>query len=347
MIVITTTTGNFGGIERTIELLRARAVEGLFIYGVPGKLIIRRWSDVKLVLALSNALKLASDEPIFVRNLYTLLWAWVARLLAWSNNRIYFQSPGVYPVQIFYQFQALGISKRLSRFLAHAFSLLELFLISRCAGVFVFNDFLMKNYRLWYPDCILVGKLRVIKPGLDYDWGLSKTEINVRKDGPELLYFGRLDHQKGLEKLVSCMVHHPGLSLKIIGAGRSEVKLRELAQGAANIEFVAPILDKCKLASEIKSARYTVVPSVYEPYGHVVWEVISLGGIVLTIDRPFGKFSGHGFLETRHPMVRSFKDLDTLFDFAAHSEVNEPELLCSGLDRTWNDYIRELEKYCR
>ena len=347
MIVIKPNTGSFGGIERTIELLRARAGEDLSIYGVPGKPIIRGWSDVKLVWALSNAIKLARDEPIFVRNFYTLFWVWVARLLAWSDNRIYYQSPGVYPVQIFYQFHALGVSERFSRSLAKVFSLLELFLISRCAGIFVFNEFLKDNYRLWYPARSLAGKLRVIRPGLDYDWGLSETEIDVRMDGPELLYFGRLDGQKGLDKLVSCMVRYPDLRLKIIGAGRSEAALREFAQGAANIEFVAPIRDKRKLACEIMSARFSIVPSVYEPYGHVVWEVISLGGTVLTVDRPSGKFTGHGFLESGHPSVCSFKDVEALVDFAACGDREEPVLSGGGPDRTWDGYIRELVEYCR
>ncbi len=346
MIIIKPSTGSFGGIERTIELLSARSGDDISIYGIPGKPIVRSWSDVKLVWALSNALKLSQDEPIFVRNFYTLFWVWLARLLAYSDNHIYYQSPGVYPVQIFYQFQALGVSERFSRSLAKVFSLLELFLMSRCAGIFVFNEFLKENYRLWYPVRNLSGKIRVIRPGLDYDWGVAQTEVDIRMDGPELLYFGRLDGQKGLDKLVSFMVRYPDIRLKIIGAGRSEAALRELAQGAPNIEFVAPIQNKRKLASEIKSAKFCIVPSVYEPYGHVVWEVISLGGVVLTVDRPSGKFTGHGFLELGHPSVRSFKDLATLVHFATCGDREELVMSGAGPDRKWEDYISELSEYC-
>lgn len=347
MIIITPNSGSFGGIERTIELLSARAEGVLSVYGLPGKPIIRRCSDAKLVWTLSKAIKMAPDEPIFVRNFYTLFWVWIARLLAWSGNRIYYQSPGVYSVQIFYQFRALDVSEQLARSLAKVFSLLELLLISRCAGVFVFNSFLKENYRRWYPYKSLVAKIRVIRPGMDYDWGLADARIDVPMKGPDLLYFGRLDGQKGLEELVSCVVRHPDVSLKIVGSGRLEARLRKLACGASNIEFAPPILEKGKLAREIMSAKFSVVPSVYEPYGHVVWEVISLNGTVLTVDRLPGKFTGHGFLEYGHPRVRSFKGIEALIESAWCGESEVQAVSVTIQERKWDDYAREIVEYCR
>lgn len=347
MIVITPNTGSFGGIERTIELLRSRDGGSLCILAVPGKPFIRRWSDFKLVWALSKALRSTPDEPIFVRNFYTLFWVWIARLLAWRDNRIYYQSPGVYPVQIFYQFRALGVPKALSRSLAEVFSLFELFLINRCAKVFAFNDFLKQNYCLWYPSQCLADKMQVIRPGLDYEWGLTEAEIEVPADGPELLYFGRLDGQKGLEALVTCILNHPQLRLKIIGAGRSEVMLRELSRGAANIEFAAPIRDKRALAKEIIAAQYSVVPSVYEPYGHVVWEAISLGRSVLTVNRMISKFTGHGFLEKGDPRLISFSNEEALVAYVLHGGGKDKASSLVTTDRSWDDYFDDLQEYCR
>lgn len=339
MIVISPNANSYGGIERTIELMREHTDKPVHVVKMPNKPMLRRAEDWRCMRLLRQYLRENPSEPIYVRNFYNLFWVWITLRITFAKNPIFYQSPGVYPAQIFYQFQAKGVSPSMSRRLTWVFARLEQFLLRRCKGLFVFNDFLKVNYMTWYPSKLLAEKLHVIAPGHDYNWGETPSTSDEATKGPDILYFGRFDAQKGLAELVGAIKNTPNVTLKLIGHGRQEKLLRSLADDAQNIAFHEPIFDKLELAAEIKAARFCAFPSIYEPYGHTIWESISLGTPVVALNREIGRFTGHGYDEGKGSGVNLFDTIDDLISFA---QTEDGDLDLDRPSRTWQGYVREV-----
>lgn len=74
------------------------------------------------------------------------------------------------------------------------------------------------------------------------------------------LYFGRLSPEKGVETLINAIKELPDTRLTIVGTGREEPKLRELAEGFNNIEFMG-YKQGDDLKRIIADASFIIVPS--------------------------------------------------------------------------------------
>jgi glycosyltransferase involved in cell wall biosynthesis len=102
---------------------------------------------------------------------------------------------------------------------------------------------------------------------------------------PFVLFLGRVNWKKGLDRLVQALVHAPGLRLVIAGNDEEEytVVLDDLARHAGvadRVIFTGPIhgADKAALLS---SARLLVLPSYSENFGNVVLEAMAAGCAVV------------------------------------------------------------------
>lgn len=110
----------------------------------------------------------------------------------------------------------------------------------------------------------------------------DETATARRRHGPDgaplLLYFGRLEWEKGVQDLLAALPEvrerHPGTRLVVAGVGRSHDELVEQAGhlGLADaIDFVGHLPD-LRLRAVLAATDAVVLPSRYEPFGIVALE---------------------------------------------------------------------------
>lgn len=98
-----------------------------------------------------------------------------------------------------------------------------------------------------------------------------------------ILYFGRLDPEKGVSTLLDAMAKLPSLKLIIVGDGSQMQDLQSQAKNLnlQNVTFVGAKWGK-DLATYLTRARLVVVPSVwYEPSPYVVYQSLAYGKPVI------------------------------------------------------------------
>ncbi|EHR52079.1 glycosyltransferase [Saccharomonospora marina XMU15] len=95
---------------------------------------------------------------------------------------------------------------------------------------------------------------------------------------PLLLFFGRLEWEKGVQDLLDALPavrrRHPGTRLVVAGKGRHLEQLREQADRlelAQAVDFVGHLSDR-ELRALLAAADAVVLPSRYEPFGIVALE---------------------------------------------------------------------------
>src|SRR5690606_10998471 len=97
--------------------------------------------------------------------------------------------------------------------------------------------------------------------------------------GDYILYFGRLDPEKGVSTLLKAMKSLPQLRLVIVGDGSQMTSLKQwVSQNQLkNVDFVGAKWGN-ELAPYLDSARLVVVPSLwYEPSPYVVYQTFASG----------------------------------------------------------------------
>lgn len=98
-----------------------------------------------------------------------------------------------------------------------------------------------------------------------------------------ILYFGRLDPEKGVATLIQAMAMLLKLKLIIVGDGSQKHKLQLLAtqKSLANVEFVGAKWGK-ELLPYLMQAKLVVVPSLwYEPSPYVIYQALASGKPVI------------------------------------------------------------------
>lgn len=104
--------------------------------------------------------------------------------------------------------------------------------------------------------------------------------------GDYILYFGRLDPEKGVSTLLKAMKSLPQLRLVIVGDGSQMTSLKQwVSQNQLkNVDFVGAKWGN-ELAPYLDSARLVVVPSLwYEPSPYVVYQTFASGKPVIATD---------------------------------------------------------------
>ena len=134
-----------------------------------------------------------------------------------------------------------------------------------------------------------LAEITVIRNGID----ARRWPFAFRADRtgpPELLYFGRLEYEKGVHDVIAALPRirraHPGTTLTVAGDGTQQDWLVEVARkhkvlravrftGRVEHEQLLGLLHRCDVA---------VLPSHYEPFGIVALEAAAAGAPLVTTD---------------------------------------------------------------
>jgi glycogen(starch) synthase len=132
-----------------------------------------------------------------------------------------------------------------------------------------------------------LAEIRVIRNGIDAAlWPFAPRR--PRKGPAQLLYLGRLEHEKGIHDAIAALPRirrtHPGTTLTIAGGGTQQHWLVEQARKhkvLKAVTFVGP-LDHEELVQLLHTADAAVLPSHYEPFGIVALEAAATGIPLIT-----------------------------------------------------------------
>jgi len=112
---------------------------------------------------------------------------------------------------------------------------------------------------------------------------VKNIEIKKNSYGEDVLYFGRLSKEKGVDVLLQSAKYTPKIKYLIAGSGPEKENLQKFVKDnkIKNVEFLG-FLAKDELNKEIKKARLVIVPSIwYEVFGLSVVEALSCSKVVL------------------------------------------------------------------
>ncbi|MDG4664716.1 glycosyltransferase family 4 protein [Mycobacterium sp. 236(2023)] len=127
-----------------------------------------------------------------------------------------------------------------------------------------------------------LAEITVIPNGIDTDgWPFAPRRPHAGP--PELLYFGRLEYEKGVHDAIAALPRirraHPGTMLTIAGDGTQLDFLTEQARKYKVFKatkFVGRV-DHSQLLTLLHRADVAVLPSHYEPFGIVALEAAAAG----------------------------------------------------------------------
>jgi glycogen(starch) synthase len=120
-------------------------------------------------------------------------------------------------------------------------------------------------------------------------WRVPRAQVEaIRADyapqgAPLLLYFGRLEYEKGVHDLIAALPRirrdHPGTRLILAGTGTQTAFLVEQARTHRVRRAVRMVghLPDAQLAALLAAADAVVLPSRYEPFGMVALETAAAG----------------------------------------------------------------------
>lgn len=132
-----------------------------------------------------------------------------------------------------------------------------------------------------------LDNISVIRNGINAQgWPFAARR---RHSGPaELLYFGRLEYEKGIHDAIAALPRirrtHPGTTLTIAGDGTQLDFLKEQARKhrvSKATNFLGHV-DHSQLLSLLHRADAAVLPSHYEPFGIVALESAAAGAPLVT-----------------------------------------------------------------
>ncbi|HPX35181.1 MAG TPA: glycosyltransferase family 4 protein [Mycobacterium sp.] len=132
-----------------------------------------------------------------------------------------------------------------------------------------------------------LAQINVIRNGIDSSrWPFAKRRTH---DGPpELLYFGRLEYEKGVHDLIAALPRirrtNPGTMLTVAGDGTQQDWLIEVARKHKVLKAVRFIgrADHDQLLELLHRTDVAVLPSHYEPFGIVALEAAAAGAPLVT-----------------------------------------------------------------
>lgn len=132
-----------------------------------------------------------------------------------------------------------------------------------------------------------LAPIAVIPNGIDSSrWPFARRR---RHDGPpELLYFGRLEYEKGVHEAIAALPRirraHPGTTLTVAGDGTQQDRLVEVARKHKVLKAVRFLgrADHDELLTLLHRTDVAVLPSHYEPFGIVALEAAAAGAPLVT-----------------------------------------------------------------
>ncbi|MDN5919963.1 MAG: glycosyltransferase family 4 protein, partial [Pseudonocardia sp.] len=137
-------------------------------------------------------------------------------------------------------------------------------------------------------------RVTVVHNGIDAGrWRVSRAAAGAARaarasaSGPQLVYFGRLEYEKGVQDLIAALPRirrrHPGTRLLVAGSGTQRAFLDERVAAhrvRRSVEFLGHLPD-ADLAALLRTADAVVLPSRYEPFGIVALEAAAAGAALV------------------------------------------------------------------
>ncbi len=121
---------------------------------------------------------------------------------------------------------------------------------------------------------------KIVYPPMDTDiFYYDEAGYNPKNKHPYYLAIGRVLHYKRFDLVVEAF-KKLGLPLKIVGGGPELEKVRRLAEGAKNIEFISFVNDENELRKLYAGAKALIFPQV-EDFGLVAAEAQACGTPVI------------------------------------------------------------------
>ena len=120
--------------------------------------------------------------------------------------------------------------------------------------------------------------------------GIETKKYKYVKSGDFYLSAARLDPLKRIDMIIRAFKKMPGKKLIVAGSGPEEDKIKKLARGCRNIEFLGSVSDK-KLLELYSTCRATIAANVDEDLGLIAIESHASG-------KPIAAIKEGGFLET-------------------------------------------------
>jgi glycogen(starch) synthase len=132
-----------------------------------------------------------------------------------------------------------------------------------------------------------LAEITVIPNGIDSGrWPFAPRRPHT--GAPELLYFGRLEYEKGVHDAIAALPRirrrHPGTTLTVAGDGTQQDWLVEVARKHKVLKAVRFIggVDPDELLHLLHRTDVAVLPSHYEPFGIVALEAAAAGAPLVT-----------------------------------------------------------------
>ena len=225
--------------------------------------------------AMGSALKERIHDFDCVHLHSVFLWpTWMAARTAWQSGVPYVLAPrGMLVKQLI---------RRKSRWVKQAWIyLIEQKNIQRAAALHVTSQ--IEEAELRHFDFPL-PPVELIPNGVDFEttWSepvISREMTELPCEQPMVLYLGRVNWKKGLDRLIPALVHTPYARLVVAGNDEEHYLpvLEKLARQNGvreRVKFVGPVHGADK-SSLLASAKVLVLPSYSENFGNVVMEAMA------------------------------------------------------------------------
>jgi glycogen(starch) synthase len=138
------------------------------------------------------------------------------------------------------------------------------------------------------------GPIAVLHNGIaPRRWRVDRARVTAARERyaprgePLLLYFGRLEYEKGVQDLIAALPRirraHPGARVLVAGSGTSAGTLVDAARAhrvRRSVTFLGHLPD-AELAAVLPAADAVVLPSRYEPFGIVALEAAAAGAALV------------------------------------------------------------------
>lgn len=127
---------------------------------------------------------------------------------------------------------------------------------------------------------VLRDKFVMQTNGID-DWWLSHVTAEPTPDNHALLYVGRFNINKNVERLIGAVEslsgEFPDIRLTLVGGrgGREKHVLEAVRQHPERLQYLGPIYDKEKLQTVYRQHTLFAMPSIFETFGLVYLEALS------------------------------------------------------------------------
>jgi glycosyltransferase involved in cell wall biosynthesis len=176
--------------------------------------------------------------------------------------------------------------------------------------------------------------------------GIELPPPNHAPHGSELLFLGRLNWKKGLDRLIEAMKLLPEARLAI--AGNDEESYTATLPRAANVRFIGAVSGAEKDAL-LRNAAALVLPSISENFGNVVLEAMAVQTpVVVTPEVGLAKdvdAAGAGVVTPNDPPLLADALRALLADQARRAEMGRRGRALVEARFTWDRVAAEMEEH--